>query len=209
VRVAPVRIAGLLGFIVVAAAIADPAARSFAIIDRLGREDTRHEAGRWLRTNLEPGSRLLLQMPLAYTNPVLPPPADVIVMGWSLPVASALARRARGGALSYRVEYYGRTRDPERLLRDGGWIVTFDHPYLAWGGTSPRVVALARERGEPVARFVGIVADGVPLYDPVDANFLPLRGFEAIERPGPNITVWRLRSPPAGAAAPPAASSPR
>jgi hypothetical protein len=43
----------------------------------------------------------------------------------------------------------------------------------------------------PVARFIGYPGDGA-LFDPIDANYVPLRGFGAVRSPGPNIVVWQL-----------------
>ena len=57
---------------------------------------------------------------------------------------------------------------------------------------------------------IGALRDGVPilgvvyafgypddagraaLFDPIDANYTPLRGFGIVRQPGPNIVVWRL-----------------
>src|SRR5207247_11257629 len=47
----------------------------------------------------------------------------------------------------------------------------------------------------PVAAFEGFrePLDGT-VYDPIDADYVPLTGFGRLERPGPNITIWELPS---------------
>jgi hypothetical protein len=32
-----------------------------------------------------------------------------------------------------------------------------------------------------------------PVYDSIDAFFVPMAGFGGVERPGPKITIYRLR----------------
>ena len=50
----------------------------------------------------------------------------------------------------------------------------------------------------PVARFIGYPDDAgrAALFDPIDANYTPLRGFGIVRQPGPNIVVWRLAAGP-------------
>jgi hypothetical protein len=33
-------------------------------------------------------------------------------------------------------------------------------------------------------------------YDELDANFVPLAGFSGVDRPGPNLRIYRLEVPP-------------
>ena len=33
---------------------------------------------------------------------------------------------------------------------------------------------------------------GTALFEPTDANYLPLRGLAAVRQPGPDIIVWKL-----------------
>jgi hypothetical protein len=45
-----------------------------------------------------------------------------------------------------------------------------------------------------VARFEAF-REPIPasvVYEPVEADYVPLAGFGALIRPGPNVTVWEL-----------------
>jgi hypothetical protein len=99
----------------------------------------------------------------------------------------------------------GYTRDtiqqlarPERCER---FVVTNAHPALFrhLNTTSSILVALQKAGARPVARFAG-TPDTLPpevAYDPIDADYAPLRGWSALERPGPNVTIWHLPAPDA------------
>src|SRR5204862_410287 len=71
-----------------------------------------------------------------------------------------------------------------------------EHPGLPVFGTVPdRLTVFLHAWATPVARFRAFDPERITgsLFDPTDANYLPLRGFRPIERPGPSITVWRVR----------------
>jgi hypothetical protein len=42
-----------------------------------------------------------------------------------------------------------------------------------------------------VQTFVALSLDGDHVFDPQDAFFVPLAGFEGVERPGPNFAVYK------------------
>jgi hypothetical protein len=80
------------------------------------------------------------------------------------------------------------------------------------------LVATQPFRGSPLAARLGQAADVLfdfdpvragatsPAYEPADAFFVPLAGFASVARPGPHLTLYRMRGalPPDGApAAPP------
>ena len=77
------------------------------------------------------------------------------------------------------------------------FVVTAYHPIVV---RSARIPAAYIERlraagARPVAAFEGFrePLDGT-VYDPIDADYVPLTGFGRLERPGPNITIWELPS---------------
>ena len=118
-------------------------------------------------------------------------------------------------AEKHRAKLVARRRAIGRIVLAGGiehtrsrspfLAITMEHPLGSLLGRVPDdVAALLAKRGEQVVRFDAFRQDVAtqPLFEPFDANVFPLRGFEAIERPGPTITVWRVRNdpePPAGA----------
>jgi hypothetical protein len=68
--------------------------------------------------------------------------------------------------------------------------------------------ALARD-ADVVARFVGYEpgSDARALFEPIDASAFPLRGLDLVDRPGPTITIHRLRARSASAAPSPSTTS--
>ena len=75
-------------------------------------------------------------------------------------------------------------------------VLTAEHPGLPLFGSVPdRLTAFLHAWATPVARFRAFDPERITgsLFDPTDANYLPLRGFRPIERPGPSITVWRVQ----------------
>lgn len=195
-RVAPRWAASLTLALTLAAAF--PQAReSLAHVRVLGWEDTRVTAGRWIRAHVPPGTPMTLPDATGYPNPVLPP--DRLQLDVRYPrLGAALA--ARGLADPARIH-------PMRYLsffdRPAGgldplprWVVTAEHPViLAPMNATPETLDRLRAAGaRPVARFTGI--DGPPSpdtrWDPIDADYPPLRGAAAITAPGPNLTVWEI-----------------
>jgi hypothetical protein len=53
--------------------------------------------------------------------------------------------------------------------------------------------ALRAANAVPVVTFEGI-RDPSPavVFDPLCIDYLPLAGFGELERPGPNLTIWRV-----------------
>ena len=163
-----------IGVGLVAIAIVDPLARSVATVRLLAREDTRHLAGRWLVEHAPAGTTLLVPGPAWYSNPVLPP--------------------GRFRLSSYAWD--GSTFNPAEP--GARFLITTQHPGLPSQGTVPPTIAAWLEHhARPVAQFRALVPGGTPgLFEPPDANFLPLRGFTDAVRPGPDIVVWQLPEPP-------------
>ena len=99
--------------------------------------------------------------------------------------------------MSYHLRSYGLDGgelDPNRP--PARWIVTAEHPGLPVFGTVPdRLTTFLHAWATPVARFRAFDPERITgsLFDPTDANYLPLRGFRPVRRPGPSIIVWRVR----------------
>jgi 4-amino-4-deoxy-L-arabinose transferase-like glycosyltransferase len=80
--------------------------------------------------------------------------------------------------------------------RTPDWIVLEGSPLWTWAGTSPEIRKLAAER-YTLARSIRAADDGWAVYDLADAFFLPVAGFLSVERPGPNVLIYRRRDLPA------------
>jgi hypothetical protein len=169
-------------------------------LDRfLARDDTRTLAGAWLIEHAGAGARVTIPDASGYMNPTLPP-TDLVLQTIHPHEAWELRPRLGPALRDWVVDYQGKPdRIPRAAMSHERFVVTATHPIVAWlHGTPPGVLeALRRAGGQPVATFVGTP---VPLppevsYDPIDADYVPLRGWNALVRPGPNLTVWQL--PPA------------
>jgi 4-amino-4-deoxy-L-arabinose transferase-like glycosyltransferase len=142
------------------------------LVQRLGRVDTRIEAGAWLAENLPTGSRVVVwgAPPLAapFGSPPLPP-----VLRW-----------------------FG--LEPTRWKQLGvDWLVWHSYP-LPYSSEPLPPEAAGFER---VAEFSPFEApSGRLVLEPLDAFYLPLVRDPGIVRPGPRIEVLRRRptTPPAG-----------
>ena len=80
--------------------------------------------------------------------------------------------------------------------RTPDWIVLEGSPLSNWAGTSPEIRKLAAER-YALVRSVHAADYGWAVYDLADAFFLPVAGFGGVERPGPNIRIYRRKGLPA------------
>src|SRR2546427_86345 len=182
-------------------AIADPFSRSVMFDRVLAREDTRWSAGRWILGHVPDGDGLIRPGSGWYSNPELPPTAGDVAFDFGGSWAERLVARGHlRGVRSYHMVDYGLdgngidwARPPAR------WVVTSEHPGLpVFGLVPPEMARFLAAHATPVARFIGYPDDekGGALFDPIDANFTPLRGFAIVRRPGPNIVVWRLAGGP-------------
>jgi 4-amino-4-deoxy-L-arabinose transferase-like glycosyltransferase len=185
---------GLVGVVIVAAAVVVPCARSVALVRLLAEPDTRNLAGAWLRAHATPGEWIWLPSPMPYVNPTTP--MTLIDVGDRLgsPLAAALrARRPQYQAGAYRVP---RGPVPVDLVRRlGGLVVTADHPVLLnWASTPAEISSLVHEKGTLVAAFTGLEPEsaGATRFERIDANFVPQAGMALLHMPGPTIAIWRL-----------------
>ncbi|MGH7895650.1 MAG: hypothetical protein ACREQL_13345, partial [Candidatus Binatia bacterium] len=181
-------------------ALADPAWRAIVFVRLLAREDTRRAAGAWLSQMQEKTSTVWLAPSWTpYMNPVLPLTLGAVAWRLGRDVSAKLAARQRAAnpvrPPNRFALYDERPRRLEALGRRGGFVVTAEHPVLTQWDQTPSVVReLLASRGTVVKRFVGLSAEVADrtLFDPIDANFVPLRGMDALQAPGPTITVWYL-----------------
>jgi hypothetical protein len=187
-----------LGVVAVAAvAAAGPALQSLHYVRALGRTDTRHLAGAWIRAHVPPGTRLTLPNAVPYPNPVLPPGRDRLQLDYPEWAAALAARGVGDPARTWPARYlkfFG--ADAGGLRAPSRFVVVAHHPVaLADMNVPPAVTDTLRARGgRVVARFAGVaepVPDGL-VFDPIDADYVPLVGAERLERPGPNLTIWEM-----------------
>ena len=81
------------------------------------------------------------------------------------------------------------------------YAVTITHPSLEMFGSVPEQLAKILRQATPLAEFRSLAETDARAvqFDPTDANYTPLRGFDRVERPGPNITIWRIDEQPSDA----------
>lgn len=77
--------------------------------------------------------------------------------------------------------------------RTPDWLVLYDYaaPLRHYASTDPRVLALAKERYSLAFEVTGIHDNADAVFDRDDAFFLPMAGFRGVERPGPEISIYR------------------
>lgn len=74
------------------------------------------------------------------------------------------------------------------------WIVLHQYPLDFWSpAPTPAVSELLASRYELAAEFTAYHPRAPLLFDEQDAFYLPLSGFDGVERPGPNLSIFRLR----------------
>jgi hypothetical protein len=203
-RLVPARFAVAVTAAAAILAGAQPLRASLGYDRVLAARDTRQLAGDWLRTHVAPGTPLTLHTMHEYSNPVLPVGPQQLARYYP---AQAGALRARGlgtAADGYPARYLvgifnNPVVDPTRWVPSDRWVVLARPARLPQAGgadPTPFEQVLRRVGATPVARFPGIVGDPQGLvYDPVDADFTPLAGFEAVARPGPDMTIWSVPAP--------------
>ena len=78
------------------------------------------------------------------------------------------------------------------------YAILHRHP-LTYSTVDSNFAEQLKERGHVVARFTpeGLGRNN-PLYDPVDAYFIPIGGFGELQQPGPEIEIWQIDQYPPG-----------
>ena len=205
-----VRIPGKMVVVAVVLALLQPFWSSLHQVGLLGRIDTRVQARRWMETNIPPGT------PIANFGGWA---GDIDVrtfeqLWWE---ASLFERRFGRERLAQAIEYLEELESPppffsygiqrgnqesaagsfseiERL--DTPFVAVHRHPLNASNPDSAFARELTR-RGRRVfeARVEGLGSKAVA-FDRFDAFYLPVSGASALERPGPEIEIWRIPGAP-------------
>ena len=148
--------------------IADPVYRVVRLDRLLSREDTRVTARRWLEENVPPPGPIMTResKALRWGRPALEDRYELVAYG------NRLAKR-----------------------RAAPWALLAESPtgYIPW---APEIDARLREVGTVAAVFDPYAPGARPVYDPHDAFFVPVAGFEGVLVPGPRITIYRLNPTP-------------
>lgn len=150
------------------ALVADPLVRSVAYDRLISRTDSRVLTTEWLAQNVPPGEKVAM--------------LGTVFWGWGEP-------QVPPGIELVRVEPV-----PE-ALRAGGvdWVIAHDHEVFS-SRVDPRVLGALVPEFELVHRVDVFSGDrGATAYDPQDAYYVPMTGFAEVERPGPQVRVYRRR----------------
>ena len=154
-----------------AAIVAGPSLVNSVRLDLLlARTDTRVLAARWLAPRLSPDDTLY-------------------------DAGGDYARLALEGTSFHEWRYQAATRsfgDPAGRTPD--WIVLDESPLPAYTTVEAPIASLVARDYVMVHEELG--SRGLPpagVYDLQDAFFLPVSGFAAVERPGPNVRIYRRR----------------
>ncbi len=142
----------------------EPVYRDLRFGRLLNREDTRISARRFLDLNAAPGARMLAP--------------DSKAERWARPILED----------RYRLSGYA-----EAPVRAGSaeWLV-LSESHTGYAPYRPDVHALMKGRGRLAATFDPFAPGAGPLYDPHDAFFVPVAGFEGVNAPGPKISIYEL-----------------
>jgi hypothetical protein len=179
----------------------------------LVREDTRLLAANWLETHLPGGTRIAMHGS-EYGYPQLRRNRSWLrerledVRKAGLP-GERLARMLQLTDYPLEPSYYVvELRPPDlsymrsvwpyyttaQLAREGiHWIVTHEHP-LPYSRVDEDF-QLQLEQDAVLVKSFSPFENGTEniVYDPLDAYYVPLAGFDRVERPGPSIRIYRLR----------------
>lgn len=156
--------------------VAEPAYRALRFDRLLSLPDTRVQAREWLNGRLPAGAAVMARdsKALRWGRPALEDRYTVVGYPEGSP-AGRVARVAR---------------------REGAvCAVLAESPtgYIPW---APEIHQVLRGLGAVEAVFDPYGPGAHPVYDPHDAFFVPVAGFEQVRQPGPRVTIYRLRTTP-------------
>lgn len=163
-----------LGAVVVILLVADPAARIVKHNILITRPDTRLTSSTWLKERIPKNTGLLFPNPLVFGRPWA---------SFRYPNRVSLPRKA-----TRRIWREFLSSPPAGLE-----IVIIDEHPLAYSSLDPKVITLLDERADLVYRLDAERPNRPQaIYDPYDAYYVPLAGFNRIKAPGPSIKIYRL-----------------
>jgi 4-amino-4-deoxy-L-arabinose transferase-like glycosyltransferase len=149
------------------AALVPPLLDSISFDRVLGRTDTRSLASAWIEKKLTPDAAILVSE--GYGAPSIPSGYRVRTVG------------SRLGAV--------RTAEREGFT----FLVTHEHPALYRYSRIDASLAKRLESAELLVRFSPFGEGATtPLYDELDAFYVPYERPGSVERPGPIVSIWRL-----------------
>lgn len=190
--------------------LAEPAHGVAHLIRVLSQEDTRLRAAAWIRAHIPDGATVALHG--GYSGePQLPESEEMLrerARGQAGPSRDTylLEHPVRPRYTLIRV---GRSYPADRVL--GGWVerdydlatlrargveyvVTQESPLRAYARVEGRMREILGGHATLLAVFDPFTpgTSPRPVYDPIDAFFVPMAGFAGVERPGPKIAIYRL-----------------
>jgi hypothetical protein len=202
--------------VLAALVIAAPTAwASYNHSELLAQTDTRVLAARWIEQHVPPETKIArCCSPSLYGHPQLrlAPAAtkqrrtELSRAGYSfrrwlhLDALAARARRpgydlvelVRGDLSGY--SWAWSQYDIDRLrIEQVEWVVIQEHPQLIYSNPDPSLTTTLQHY--KVKTFDPFTGTANPIYDPIDAFYLPVAGFDGISRPGPKISIYRLDAP--------------
>ncbi len=172
-----------------------PAAVTTFQIDRiLAATDTREQARAWLLEHVAPDEGVVLAGGAIYGEPRLHGPewCQILELAREPTHCSDPAPFPTLRLVDPRAGLAGLPRD--RF----SWVLTHEHPLMRYSALHFKLRAALERSAEQVALFAPAAPSGDALanavFDPIDAFYVPIARCGGIDRPGPTIRIWRLRS---------------
>ncbi len=72
------------------------------------------------------------------------------------------------------------------------YVVTQEAPLRDFATVEDRMRRFLEAHASREALFDPFSPGSLPIYDPLDAFFVPLAGFDGVDRHGPRIAIYRL-----------------
>ncbi|MCX6348866.1 MAG: hypothetical protein NTV79_05120 [Candidatus Aureabacteria bacterium] len=154
--------------------IAEPADRLLRLDALLSRPDTRALASDWMLENLPPTAPLRFLHPLIFGRP---PAASFY------PNRLALPEGVTAQQISAAI----------REIAHRGWYFILDEHPLDYSYTPPELRGMVSREAKTVFTVDPFVPAARPaVFDPFDAFYVPIDGFDAVRLPGPAIRIYRI-----------------
>ena len=153
------------------ACVAEPTYRLVRTNLLFCRTDTREQLREWMKMNLPEGAQVGVANPYVHSRP---------------------------NALPKKISYvpFNQILDGQVYGTNGltvRWVLDEEHVEKFYvKSIAPEPLALLNKEARVVARFNPFVAGSptVPIFDTADAFWMPIAGFDGVERPGPKLTLY-------------------